>query len=100
MRIIRFHHTKAVELLSSFADLLQRLFQRVRFFAIRTQQWLNYALEKAAPRVSGIEDADRGDGDREGGVVFDLRKSSATVRNLWYYPVGGHTSSTSLSCDF
>jgi hypothetical protein len=51
--------TEAVQLLCSVADLLQRLLKRIRFIAVRTQDRIDYPLEKASSCAVGVEDADR-----------------------------------------
>ena len=68
----RLEDAKAVQLVRRMADLLQRLFERVRVLAVGAQNGVDDLLEEAPSRAVGVEDADRVDGHGEGGVVFDL----------------------------
>ncbi len=64
--------TKAIELVRRVSDFSQRLLESVLPLSVRAQQGLDYPLKEAASRAVGVEDADGGDGHREGGVVVDL----------------------------
>lgn len=46
--------------------------QRVTLFMIGAQYGVNYPLEKTSSCAVGVEDADGGDGHREGAVGVEL----------------------------
>lgn len=68
----RLEDAEAVQLVRRVADLLQGVLERVAVLAVGAQDRVDDLLEEAAARAVGVQDADRVDGDGEGGVVFDL----------------------------
>jgi hypothetical protein len=68
--------TKAIEFARSFADLAQRLFERIGFIAVCAQQRVDDALKKASSCAVGMKNADGRYRYWEGSVVVNLYKPS------------------------
>lgn len=52
------HLTKAIELVRSFTNLLQRIFQGIGLGAVRAQEGVDHSLEETSSCAVGVEDAD------------------------------------------
>lgn len=91
--------TKFLEILADSVYLLASLEQSEWLLSILLQQRFHYAFQKPFPCVVGVQHADFGYGDWEGGVVVELSISAYCAMASRVYS-SMLTSDASLSCCF